>query len=167
MYRLPDALRPVLATPFGPIHDTAGAVAAARAAGIVVTVGDVVTQTLLDHGIVPKLMIVDGVTQRGTKVEAALRALPADVRRLSAHNPPARITAELIAKIREALAAEGRFLLAVAGEEDLAALPVMMHAPDGALVLYGQPNRGAVVVTLNAAVRRRATDILNQMEQTK
>lgn len=164
-YHLPTHLRATLATPFGPVHDTSHAVAAARDARLVIAVGDVVTQTLLDHGIVPKLMIVDGVTQRGTKVEAALRGLPATgVREVRVHNPAAQITRALRDAIHEALDGAQSTVILVDGEEDLAALPAMMHAHDGALVCYGQPNEGVVVVVVTSVVRERATQILNQME---
>ena len=164
MYRLPPALRPVLATPFGPVHATDAAVAAARATHLLVAVGDVVTQTLLDHGVVPKVMVVDGVTQRGTKVEAALRGLPPGAREARVRNPPAEITPELVDALRGALAAEGPTVVIVQGEEDLAALPAMILAEDGAIVCYGQPREGVVVVVVTPVVRQKAKDILTQME---
>lgn len=179
-YKLPETLRPVLATPFGPVHDTDAAVSAARNASTVIAVGDVVTQTLLDHGIVPKVAFVDGVTQRGTKVEAALAGLPDDVRRVSVANPAAHVTRELVAALETALATRDgeRTVITVDGEEDLAALPAMILAPDGALVVYGQPpgrpsepagedpapQGGVVVVVVTSVVRERAKNILQQME---
>lgn len=164
MYKLPTSLRQTLATPFGPVHQTREAVGAARAARIVVAVGDVVTQTFLDHGILPRLMVVDGVTQRGTKVEAALHGLPRGVRQVRARNPPAEITHELVEAIERALESDDSTVITVQGEEDLAALPAMILAPDGALVCYGQPHEGVVVVVVTSAVRERAKDILKQME---
>ena len=178
MYKLPTSLRQTLATPFGPVHQTREAVDAARSSRLVIAVGDVVTQTLLDHGIVPKLMVVDGVTQRGTKVEAALRGLPAGVRQVRVKNPPAEITRELVSALEAALDGPGSTVITVQGEEDLAALPAMILAQDGALVCYGQPpanatepgaqavsaRGGVVVVVVTPLVRERAKDILNQME---
>jgi uncharacterized protein (UPF0218 family) len=187
MYRLPDSLRPALAAPFGPVLDSRGALAAARGKQLV-SVGDVVTQTFLDAGVVPKLMLVDGVTQRGARVENALAGLPQHgVRRERVRNPAAEVTKELIAAIDRALRAKGSTLVEVEGEEDLAALPCMIIAPDGFVVAYGQPpsrtppgvgsapqgaardpsqaaRGGVVVVEVGPDVRKRAQDILSQME---
>lgn len=163
MYRLPDALRPRLAAPFGPVHDTAGALAAARGR-LLVTVGDVVTRTFLAAGVVPRLMVVDGVTLRGTVVEGALEGLPAHVRRVEAKSAAGEISDDLVEAITRALLEPGSTLVHVIGEEDLAALPAMALAPDGAAVCYGQPRQGVVVVVVDAAARRQAQEILHQME---
>jgi uncharacterized protein (UPF0218 family) len=164
MYVLPPALRPLLAEPFGPIHDSGEAVRKVRGR-VVVSVGDVVTQTFLDGGIVPKLMVIDGVTQRGAVVENALQGLPAHgVRRVEVENPAAAITHQLLAAMDQGLKSKGSTVVFVKGEEDLAALPAMIIAPEGAAVCYGQPHRGVVIVIVTPEVRRRAQDILNQME---
>lgn len=163
-YRLPDSLRPALAAPFGPIHDSGEAVRKAEGR-LVIAVGDVVTQTFLDAGSVPKLMVVDGVTQRGAVVENALQGLPDHgVRHVTVKNPAAAITGELIAEMDRALKSKGSTLLFVEGEEDLAALPAMIMAPEGAAVCYGQPGRGVVVIIVTPVVRERAQGFLRQME---
>ena len=163
-YVLPEALRPVLAEPFGPIHTTGEAIRKVQGR-LVIAVGDVVTQTFLNAGVVPKLMVIDGVTQRGAVVENALAGLPTHgVKRVTVANPPAVLTGQLIAAMDTALKGKGSTVLTVKGEEDLAALPAMIMAPEGAAVCYGQPNRGVVIVIVTPEVRRRATDILHQME---
>ena len=163
-YRLPHALRPVLAAPFGPVHDSGETIRKTKGR-IVVAVGDVVTQTFLDAGVLPKVMVVDGVTQRGAVVEGALQNLPVHgVRRVEVQNPPAEITGPLIAALDRGIRGKGSTLITVKGEEDLAALPAMILAPDDAAVCYGQPNKGVVVVVVTPVVRQRAQDILKQME---
>lgn len=163
-YILPDALRPALAAPFGPIHDSGEALR--KVAGrIVIAVGDVVTQTFLDGGVVPKLMVIDGFTKRGAVVENALQGLPSHgVKRVTVTNPPAVITQQLIAEMDRAIRGKGTTVITVKGEEDLAALPAMIIAPEGAAVAYGQPDRGVVIVIVTPVVRERAKTILNQME---
>lgn len=163
-YRLPPALRPLLAAPFGPIHDS-GETLRKTKGRIIIAVGDVVTQTFLDGGVLPKVMVVDGVTQRGAVVEGALQNLPVHgVSRVEVRNPPAEITGPLIAALDRGVRGKGSTLITVIGEEDLAALPAMVLAPDNAAVCYGQPNRGVVVVVVTPVVRQRAQDILKQME---
>lgn len=179
-YHLPHALRPLLAQPFGPVHATGEALR--KCAGrTVVSVGDVVTQMFLDAAVVPKVMVIDGHTQRGAvglanalprfargpggKVEGALVNLPSfGVKRVEVENPPAAITHKLLMTIEAAFRTKGSTLINVIGEEDLAALPAMIMAPLGAAVCYGQPNEGVVVVIVTPVVRQRAKDILTQME---
>ena len=164
MYRLPVSLRPVLAKPFGPVHDTGEAIRKVQGR-MVLAVGDVVTQTMLDHGVLPKLMLVDGVTQRGTSTLHALDNLPSHgVKRVEVRNPPAQITHELLSAMDAGLRGKGSTLIHVIGEEDLAALPAMIMAPEGAAVCYGQPNQGVVVVIVTSVVRQRAKELLEQMD---
>ncbi|HUR69695.1 MAG TPA: GTP-dependent dephospho-CoA kinase family protein [Candidatus Thermoplasmatota archaeon] len=163
-YHLPHALRPVLAQPFGPVHDT-GEALRKTSGRTIIAVGDVVTQMFLDAGVLPKLMLVDGVTKRGAKVEGALQNLPEfGVKRVEVKNPAAAITHQLLSVMDTAIRGKGSTLITVIGEEDLAALPAMILAPEGAAVCYGQPNEGVVVVIVTPVVRKRAKDILEKMD---
>ena len=53
--------------------------------------------------------------------------------------------------------------LEVRGEEDLLALVCIALAPDGAIVAYGQPGEGAVIVRVDPSTRGRVHDILRRM----
>ena len=164
MYRLPYHLRPLLANPFGPIHSGPEAIRKCKGR-TVIAVGDVVTQTFLDAAELPKLMVIDGVTQRGAVVEGALENLPIHgVKHVNIENPAATVTMQLISAMDTAIRGKGSTIIHVKGEEDLAALPAMILAPEGAAVCYGQPNKGVVVVVVTSVVRQRAKDILQQME---
>ena len=50
------------------------------------------------------------------------------------------------------------------GEEDLAVLPAVILAPQGAIVIYGMPNTGLVIITVNDEHRRNALAIVEKME---
>lgn len=164
MYQLPPSLREVLAKPFGPVHTTGEALRKVQGR-MVISVGDVVTRMFLDADVLPKLMLVDGVTQRGTRIADALVNLPTHgVRTVKVENPPARITHALIAAMDAGLKGKGSTLVHVIGEEDLAALPAMIMAPLGAAVCYGQPREGVVVVIVTPFVQDRAKELLQQME---
>ena len=45
----------------------------------------------------------------------------------------------------------------------LAGLVALVHAPDGAVVVYGLPGLGAVVVLMNEEVRRKARNLFDMM----
>ena len=61
-----------------------------------------------------------------------------------AKNPAGTLSAELLDGLKEALD-HMPALVCVDGEEDLAVIPLVMMAPEGALILYGQPGEGIVL----------------------
>lgn len=166
MYRLPDALRPVFQKPFGPVRTTEQVRGDLRPGDIIVAIGDLVAKTALDLGLEPKLIIVDYQTQRGP--------VPADVREalskyghtvLRVVNPAATVTNELFVAVAQGLRLRGPVRIEVDGEEDLAGLPVFDQAPEGAVVLYGMPNQGIVVVRVDAEMKRKTRQLLQEMKE--
>ena len=67
--------------------------------------------------------------------------------------------------IEKAFNTDGTTRIVVDGEEDLATLPVVAMAPDNTKVLYGQPNEGIVIITVNPTVRKRVTNFLTRMRE--
>jgi uncharacterized protein (UPF0218 family) len=162
---LQTELRAALKEPFGPVSTDTGTVLASAGRPLV-TVGDIVTYHVLEADRTPDVALVDERTERATvddEVSATVRDARFDRVRAVA-NPPGTITDELLTAVRTALADEGRVLVRVDGEEDLAALPVIAAAPDGASVLYGQPGEGVVHVPVGDAVRKRACSVLDRMD---
>lgn len=160
MYVLPDDLRDELKKPLGPVVQ--GELGDHLGDGPLATVGDVVTQATLDQDLAPQVMVVDGITQRTEEHPGIETDLP--VTRFTVTNPAARITTGLWHAIAQAYAAHEHALIEVDGEEDLATLPAIVHAPPGAQVIYGQPDEGAVIVTVDQTTRRRALQLLANME---
>jgi len=161
---LQSALRDRLKEPFGPVStDTASVLAVAGAP--LVTVGDIVTYHVLEAGRVPDLALVDDRTKRATVDDEISEAVADDRfdRILTVENPPATLTAELLDAIVDGLG-DGTTLVRVDGEEDLAALPAIAAARDGASVLYGQPDEGVVHVTVEDEVRERVVSLLELMD---
>ena len=54
--------------------------------------------------------------------------------------------------------------LTVNGEEDLLVLPVCIHAPENSVILYGQPNKGLVLVQITTEIRNKAQALLDLMK---
>ena len=125
----------------------------------VISVGDVTTEKLIKYGIVPSLQIVDGLEKR------VKRDLPSgNVKTtLNCTNPPAEITIESIKTIKKAFQSPKPVRIAVTGEEDLLVLPVVVYAPENSIVLYGQPNEGLVIVSINAEIRNKSQSIMDSM----
>jgi len=51
----------------------------------------------------------------------------------------------------------------VRGEEDLAALPAILLAPEGSVVLYGQPDEGVVFVSITKSKKEEILDLLDKI----
>ncbi|MFB6281072.1 MAG: GTP-dependent dephospho-CoA kinase family protein [Haloferacaceae archaeon] len=161
MLRLPDDLRGAFKDPLGPVYEAGGALLA-DAGEPIVSVGDVVTHHLRAAGHEPAVAVVDGRTER-RRARPAVRAA-AEAADRTVRNDPGTLSRDLLVALREALAADGPVVIRVEGEEDLAALPAVVAAPDGGSVVYGQPGEGMVLVAVDPAARERARALLARME---
>ncbi len=158
-------LRSELKEPLGRIFEDADALLAARN-GPVVAVGDIVTYHLLQADHTPAVALVDGRTER-TAVDQEIRdAIGGFDHEIEVANPPATLTEDLLAALRTAIGrAPGEStLLVVDGEEDLAALPAMVVAPNGTSVVYGQPGEGMVLATVDDEAKVGARELLSRFE---
>ncbi|WP_435074153.1 GTP-dependent dephospho-CoA kinase family protein [Halorubrum sp. HHNYT27] len=174
MLTLPESMRDAFKEPLGPVTadadelladaaETRGERAAPDAP--IIAVGDVVTYHLREAGRVPDVALIDGKTEReavDAEIEAALAA--ADARRIHVDNPPASLSAELLEALGEALSDADPVIIEVTGEEDLAALPAILAAPDGASVVYGQPGEGMVRVEVTPESRAEARELFETLD---
>jgi uncharacterized protein (UPF0218 family) len=83
---------------------------------------------------------------------------------VTVENPAGTLTEELLDALVAAIDAPAETVLVVEGEEDLAALPAVVAAPDGASVVYGQPDEGMVHVLVDEDVRADALALLERMD---
>jgi hypothetical protein len=126
----------------------------------IISVGDATTEKLLNYDIVPSLQIVDAQEKR-TK-----RETPSSIgikTKLYCDNQAGEISEQSIEEIKRAFKAESPVRITVNGEEDLLVLPVCIHAPDDAIIMYGQPNEGLVILRINKEIRNKVHTILNSM----
>ncbi len=164
VYRLPEGLRTKLARPIGRLfsaEEVKGQSFAevVREAPMVITVGDRVTETLGAQGRVPDVQVIDSLENRKERI-------PPDVafaRKIEVSNPPGTITDGAIEGIREALRGRKPVRVAVEGEEDLLAIPVIALAPVSAVIFYGQPGEGIVVVRADPESKSRNRAILAEI----
>ncbi|WP_254861944.1 GTP-dependent dephospho-CoA kinase family protein [Halovivax gelatinilyticus] len=159
---LPPSLRDDLKSPLGPI-ETDAEILLEDVSGPLFAVGDVVTYHLVRAGTEPDLALVDGITKREA-VDDDLLETVTDGSIVTVDNPPATITADLAREIVSAIDADEPITLFVEGEEDLAVLPVIVAAPDGASVVYGQPDEGMVHVVVDATVRAEIRALLDRFD---
>lgn len=159
---LPADLRAELKAPLGPIYtDTEELLA--DVGRPVIAVGDIVTHHLLTADHRPDVAIVDGKTKR-ERVERQMRdAIEGFDRHVTVENPPATLTEELLEALESAVGDGGTTAIVVEGEEDLAALPAVLVAPEGAVVVYGQPDEGMVLGVVDEDIQVRVRDLLERM----
>lgn len=156
MLRLPEAHRDLFKKPFGTLYGSIGELLPRLEGRTIYAVGDVVTHNLLAAGVVPDIAVIDGYTMRTPCTRSPLLR----ARRLTAKNPPGTITDELVDAINDAVR-NPPMVIFVEGEEDLAVIPLVLAAPDGAAVLYGQPKEGVVLRLVDAAAKREAASMLS------
>jgi len=132
-------------------------------APFLITVGDVVTENVLKLGIKPSVAIYDHRTKR-REYDPDIEA---DAVLMTVQNPPGTITKALLNAIRRGLglARRGRRVyISVNGEEDLAAIPAVLYAPAGSVVLYGQPDEGVVLIKVTPECRLKCGKLMSKME---
>lgn len=165
-WRLPQALRPELARPFGPVVTTEQLRPLLADHATVLAVGDVVSLTLKRLGVTPKLFACDYQTQRGAPDPLFRAELGAwGTTELRVRNPAGELSTAAFAAVREALSRpDSPVRIVVEGEEDLLGIPCFLEAPQGAAVLYGMPGRGIVVVRVTDEIRQLAASLLERFE---
>jgi uncharacterized protein (UPF0218 family) len=85
------------------------------------------------------------------------------IRQLNCSNPAGTISKEAVCILQNALRMSTPVRVIVNGEEDMLALPIFTNAPDGSVVMYGQPLEGMVVVKINPTIRKRAKDLMDRI----
>jgi uncharacterized protein (UPF0218 family) len=100
----------------------------------IITVGDRTTEKMIDYDLTPSLQIIDGQEKREKREPPKLK----NATELTVKNPAAEITSESISLIKKAFTMQSPVRIFVDGEEDLLVLPVCIHAPENAIVMYGQ-----------------------------
>jgi len=127
---------------------------------MLITVGDIVTATAVRHKIVPKVAVIDFKTKRNEPIVP----LPSKwERNVKVKNPPGCISVELWNSIDEALRAKGNTLIEVDGEDDLASVPAIILAPEGAIVIYGVPDKGIAVYEVGENLKKNVVNLIQKI----
>ncbi|HSV42396.1 MAG TPA: DUF359 domain-containing protein [Methanomassiliicoccales archaeon] len=166
-WKLPETMREEMKMPLGDVLTESEAVKAVKKCDRVISVGDVVSLALAQHGIQPHLMVFDRMTERMpmTLLDRHLENMPGML--VTVRNPPGFIKPEMVSAIDKALKSEQPTKLMVEGEEDLAGLVCAALAPDRSCLLYGLPKKGLCLVHVDKAVRENAKRLINNMEESE
>jgi uncharacterized protein (UPF0218 family) len=162
MLILPEEHRRLFKEPFGILYRSMDEVIPLIEGKDVYTVGDVVSHNLQKKGITPTVAVVDGYTMR-----SPCNRMPAvHGECIQVKNPAGTLTDELISALARAVRNPPSTII-VDGEEDLAVIPLVLTAHDGAIVLYGQPHKGVVLRTVDGEARKTAQQFLAHFTRTK
>jgi cytidyltransferase-like protein len=103
-----------------------------------ISVGDVVTTSLREAGVTPTVAVIDYRTRR--------ESLPTNTSKQGLVNEAGTIEPKTVEKLAEAIRSGKNQEIVISGEEDLLALPAILLAPLGSIVVYGQYGLGVVLV---------------------
>ncbi|WP_406657977.1 GTP-dependent dephospho-CoA kinase family protein [Methanolobus sp. ZRKC2] len=169
-----EQLRPLFNRIFGVLYTGSGDDTIRKLSGDLgsptklISVGDVTTFHLLNSDIIPDILIVDDRTKRGPASDRVVVGTKhKGFTEIFVDNPAGVITEDLIDAVGSAIRSDERVRIFVRGEEDLAALPAILMAPQGSVVLYGQPDQGVVFVQITQSKKEEIRDLLNKIVETQ
>lgn len=163
--RLPESLREQLKIPLGvliPDNQTSKENIQKQIPenSFLITIGDATTEKILSYGIIPSLQIVDAQEKRVKREPPKVSNLSTN---LSCKNPAGEITEQSIETIKQAFESKPPVRITVEGEEDLLVIPACIFAPENSIIMYGQPNEGLVIVSINDEIKKKTKSILDAM----
>jgi uncharacterized protein (UPF0218 family) len=161
MLILPEEHRRLFKEPFGVLYRSIDEVIPLIEGKDIYTVGDVVTHNLQKKGITPTVAVIDGYTMRSP----CNRIPTVHGESIQVKNPAGTLTDELICALERAVRNPPATVI-VDGEEDLAVIPLVLTAHDGAIVMYGQPHKGVVLRIVDSEARKTAQRFLAHFTPT-
>jgi len=166
MHVLPEKLRDLLKTPVGKLVGEKELLSLVKNEKYIISIGDLVTYTLLKHDVEPSFCVVDYKTRRGECSKGIIDMLKSFGKKcIVVQNPPGILSDDLWKVIKLAISnlEIGSLRIEVVGEEDLASLPAIYFAPSDAIIIYGLPNKGVLVVKPTKEMKQKVKDVLDEM----
>ena len=130
----------------------------------IITIGDVTTQEFNRNNANQFLSIVDFLVQRQKKFNALSElGFTGSEETLKIKKPPGTINPELFKIVKKIFQAKNRKtkVILIKGEEDLSVLPVLLVAPLGFSIFYGQPGQGLVRVRVDEENKEKAYKLVD------
>lgn len=171
--KLPKSLRPTLRQPLGPIINLTKDLVLSE--NLVLSVGDVSTVALIEAGIQPNIAVVDLFVQRKRRYNSLAELnIESSFKTYEISNPRGELTKESVLTIAKTIQqlhtrSSNYVIHVVDGEEDLLTLPIILFAPLGSVVYYGQPPidsnpSGMVVVKTTEDLKEKIFRLLHRFE---
>ncbi|MFH1186764.1 MAG: pantetheine-phosphate adenylyltransferase [Candidatus Levyibacteriota bacterium] len=159
---LPVKLRPELSRPFGRLLKD---IEKFNYKFGFATVGDITTKKANINNTKPQIAIFDFLVRRKKTFENIKElGFKKNEKIVNVTNPSGHITADLFKKIISAFKKNEKTLILIKGEDDLAVLPLILSAPLGFSIYYGQPNEGIVEIFVNEETKEKAYLLASKFE---
>lgn len=159
---LPESLRETLRKPLGEVvKNTKDLLKSIKAKKphMTISVGDIISSSLEENGFYPGVKIIDFKSRRKDLVNK-------DFKGKKVTNNPGSVSKEAVEEIDRVinvyLKSKKRQSVIIDGEEDLLALPSILLAPPGSVVLYGHFGLGIILVQVNLDTKDRIFNIVRK-----
>lgn len=128
-----------------------------------ITVGDVTTKLFNSQQIFHHISVIDFTVER-KKLFSSLQDLAFSGKEIvhTVTNPSSTVTPQLWDTVQYAVWAKERSVIKIIGEEDLSVIPLVLTAPLGWEIFYGQPGEGFVRVVITLAIKRYVYSLLQR-----
>jgi uncharacterized protein (UPF0218 family)/phosphopantetheine adenylyltransferase len=160
---LPENLRAVLQKPWGKIL---GEIPNDLDGEKTIVVGDATAEKFNAKNVSQFLSIVDFQVQRKAAFKNLSELGFENENAKQVKNPAGEITAELIHAVQSAFNSTNRTVILIDGEDDLAVLPVLLIAPLGFSIFYGQPNEGLVQLQVSEENKEKAYQLVQSFDKS-
>jgi uncharacterized protein (UPF0218 family) len=129
---------------------------------LVILVGDTISRNAATSGISADILIVDNLEKRQKAVDYNFEGRT----QFHLRNAAGTIDEDAWDTVRSAQR-KGTSVIIVEGEEDLLTIVAVLEAPAGAIVAYGQPDRGIVIVNVTESEKTRARNVVEAMNRSE
>lgn len=163
---LPNNLRDLLKEPMGRLVNEKKLLSLLKNEKFIVSIGDLVTYTILKNHIEPVFCIVDYKTRRGECSQEIVNTIKSFGKKsIVVKNPPGTISDDLWKVIKLAFESleNAALRIEIDGEEDLSSLAVIFLAPKDVTIIYGLPDKGVLVVKPTYENKKKVKEILQKM----
>ena len=160
MVTIPERIKEKLRTPIGKVETDPAKIKKLCASSRVIAVGDICVLELLKLCVRPHLAVFDFVSKR----EPLGKSLRDELVKQFPHparykNPQGTISEELIHDAPMLIDRGGGVL--IDGEEDLTTLAFILGANEGDVVVYGQPDKGMVLVKVDKKIKEKVRGLVS------
>jgi len=165
-----NSLRLKLSKPFGSVYNANDAISKLRAVkSLLICVGDTSSLFIIKNKINANIFVYDKICKRKPIKQKDVDKIINHCNQNHLHticvkNPASTITNNLKLAINLCIKNKSG-AICVEGEEDLASLVAFCYAPLGSVVVYGQPNKGLVIVNVSAKKRSESKKLLKKIKQ--
>jgi pantetheine-phosphate adenylyltransferase len=159
---LPADLKEELKKPFGEI---VGSIKRDDNVFCVITVGDATTKKFNENFIGQNISVIDfKIARKEIFSSFSNLCFSGNETIVMADNPAGNITRDLFSKVLEVfgLSFDRKVILKIVGEEDLVVLPLILAAPLGTIIYYGQPGIGLVKIFTSENSKKQAYNLVKK-----